>query len=139
MIASSNLGDAGSTAALALLQIASGFLISMGVGRFFGQGAGGYALAGSFDAVIEDLLQGLQLPVVGQYLGNGGSMVTPFARRLRGYSATAIVRSGATLGPGNANRATASNIAKRVSGYPGRSMVRRGGLGAAPAGYTYGN
>ncbi len=144
MIAAGSLGSAAATGALALSQIASGFLIAFGVGRMFGAGAASFALAGSFDAVLEDLLQGLSIPVIGQYLGEGGSMVTPIARAaFAGYSLNANVKSGSTLGPGNYNRATGSPIAtpvKALRGYStpiGKGMVRRSGLGAAPAGFTY--
>jgi hypothetical protein len=146
MIATGGLSSAPATAALALAQIASGFIVSFGASKMFGAGAGAFALAGTFDAVIEDLLQGLSLPVIGQYLGDGGSMVTPFARAsFAGYSLNANVASGSTLGPGNTNRATGSAIARPgVSGYStpiGKGMVRRsglgGGMGAAPAGYHY--
>lgn len=145
MIASGSLSSVPATAALAAAQIVSGMLVAFAGARVFGAGAGGYVLAGAFDAVIEDLLQGLSLPVIGQYLGDGGSMVTPYARAaFAGYSLNANVASGSTLGPGNVNRATGSAIARPLRGYStpiGKGMVRRsglgGGMGAAPAGYHY--
>jgi hypothetical protein len=138
MIASSNMGSTASTAVLALAQLASGFVLAAIAGSLFGAGASSYQMAGAFDAVEEDLLQAFNLPVIGQYLGGGGSMVTPMARMaLRGYSLSANVKSGSTLGPGNNNPATGNAIAYKLRGYSSRSMVRRSGFAAAPAGYSY--
>ena len=133
MIAASGIGSAPATALLALAQLAAGFVVSFGAGQFFGGQAAAYALAGAFDAVTEDVLQGFSLPVIGQYLGDSGSRLPMMTRMsLAGYSANAAVMAVRAPQAATARRAVA------LRGYSGgKEMVRRGGLGGGVNGYSH--
>ena len=90
-IAAGSLGSSTATIALAAAQIASGMLVAYAASRLIAGNTGNRLAAaigaGTFDGVYEDILQGLSLPVVGQYLGDGASQLPMLAKAtMGGYS-----------------------------------------------------
>jgi hypothetical protein len=95
-ISAGNMGSTSATLALAGAQLASGVLFAYAVSRVGGSAGERWAAAigaGAFDGVYEDVLQGLQLPVIGQYLGDGACKLPMLTRAaVAGYSMGAYSR-----------------------------------------------
>jgi hypothetical protein len=90
-ISNGGLGSSSATIALAAAQIASGMLVAYAASRLIAGNTGNRLAAaigaGAFDGVYEDILQGLSIPVVGQYLGDGASQLPMLTKAtMGGYS-----------------------------------------------------
>lgn len=121
-ITNSSLTGMPATAALAAAQLAVGLLAAMITEKVVSPKAAVFVMAGTFDGVIEDVLNGAtgsQFPLIGAYLGNGASTLDATARSM-GFGA---------YGPPNARIASYSR-APKLAGYSGgrKVNVRRIGI-----------
>lgn len=133
-IAAGGMGSTSATLALAAAQLASGMLVAYAASRFLGSEGQRIAAAvgaGTFDGVYEDILQGMSLPVVGQYLGDGAAQLPMLTRAaMSGYSIGGYSRNAQ---PGAGTRVARVSGYSAVDGAAGQADAqrRRGFIGMA--------
>lgn len=114
-ITTSGMSGVTATVALAAAQVAVGLLAAFGAKKVLGPRAAVFVMAGAFDGVLEDVLNGAtasQFPVIGKYLGNGASTLDATARSM-GFG---------SYGVANARIASYSR-APKLAGYSGGKAV----------------